>query len=92
MTENNENRSDIEVNHARALELRKSLSTKFDEEGFGRIDKIVHEAATGTAEQVVEEVLAKIKKLGIVGAECQPVTEEITEYAALMKKLELARN
>jgi len=79
--------------HARALELMKSLSTKFNEEGFARVDKIVKDAVDmGTNEQIVEEVLAKIKKLGIVGTECQPVTKEITEYATLMKKLKLASN
>jgi len=85
-----ETQSDSGADHARILELRESLSLQFDKTGFERIDKIVNDATNGT-EQVVEEVLAKIRTLGIVGSECQRVTKEISEYATLMKKITPAK-
>ncbi len=44
-----------------------------------------------TDEQAVGEVMAQIKKLGIVGDECEPFKKTLTEYVILMNGLNSAR-
>jgi hypothetical protein len=124
MSEKVANETHAEANHARALELRQSLSSQLDKTGFERIEKIVNDAVMGpyrterteakkaermgksreevrglidiksrkTDGQAVEEVLVKIKEMGIVGDETRRFVSQLIEYVVLVNELNLVKN